>query len=138
MNPVPPTMSTVGLTRALGMEGVVRASVTSHNMVPGDKYLLCSDGLTDGLTELEEEDTDNGNNVGLEPPDQALAVGNGFVVEDVNDAFSVYDQNGKPLVAAIANNKFFGFASAAVQPNGPFGPSLADPRAYFDSYRSTQ
>jgi serine/threonine protein phosphatase PrpC len=41
------------VTRALGMEGVVRASVSSHNMVPGDRYLLCSDGLTDGLTELE-------------------------------------------------------------------------------------
>jgi serine/threonine protein phosphatase PrpC len=41
------------VTRALGMEGIVRASVQSHNIVPGDKYLLCSDGLTDGLTEIE-------------------------------------------------------------------------------------
>jgi hypothetical protein len=87
----------------------------------------------DGLTVLEEEDTDNGNNILLEPPDQALAVGNGFVVEDVNDALSIYDQHGKQLVAAIANNKFFGFTSAFVEPNGPFGPSLADPRAYFDA-----
>jgi protein phosphatase len=41
------------VTRALGMEEVVRAAVRSHNLVPGDKYVLCSDGLTDGLTELE-------------------------------------------------------------------------------------
>jgi protein phosphatase len=41
------------VTRALGMEEVVRATVRSHNLVPGDKYLLCSDGLTDGLSELE-------------------------------------------------------------------------------------
>ncbi len=41
------------VTRALGMEAVVRAAVQSHNMVPGDKYLLCTDGLTGALTELE-------------------------------------------------------------------------------------
>ena len=41
------------VTRALGMEDVVRASVQSRRMVAGDKYLLCSDGLTDGVTELE-------------------------------------------------------------------------------------
>jgi serine/threonine protein phosphatase PrpC len=41
------------VTRALGMEEVVRAAVRSYILVPGDKYLLCSDGLTDGLTELE-------------------------------------------------------------------------------------
>jgi protein phosphatase len=41
------------VTRALGMEEVVRAVARSHNLVPGDKYLLCSDGLTDSLTELE-------------------------------------------------------------------------------------
>jgi serine/threonine protein phosphatase PrpC len=39
------------VTRALGMEGVVRATVTSNTLVPGDKYLLCSDGLTAGLGE---------------------------------------------------------------------------------------
>jgi serine/threonine protein phosphatase PrpC len=41
------------VTRALGMEDVVRATVVSNTIVPGDKYLLCSDGLTNTLTELE-------------------------------------------------------------------------------------
>jgi protein phosphatase len=41
------------VTRALGMEEVVRAAVQSNVLVPGDRYLLCSDGLTDALTELE-------------------------------------------------------------------------------------
>ena len=31
----------------------------------------------------------------LEPPDQGLCVGNGFVVETVNTAFAVYDSKGK-------------------------------------------
>ncbi|HEX7603813.1 MAG TPA: protein phosphatase 2C domain-containing protein, partial [Polyangiaceae bacterium] len=37
------------VTRALGMEAQVRVSVKSHRMLAGDKYLLCSDGLTDTL-----------------------------------------------------------------------------------------
>lgn len=40
------------VTRALGMERVVRVSVQSLGLAPGDRYLLCSDGLTD---QLEEE-----------------------------------------------------------------------------------
>jgi serine/threonine protein phosphatase PrpC len=41
------------VTRALGMEDVVRAAVQTNVLLPGDKYLLCSDGLTNTLTELE-------------------------------------------------------------------------------------
>jgi serine/threonine protein phosphatase PrpC len=41
------------ITRALGMEEVVRAGVQSNVIVPGDRYLLCSDGLTDALLEME-------------------------------------------------------------------------------------
>src|SRR5580704_8998764 len=41
------------VTRALGMEGVVRATVQSNVLVPGDKYLLCSDGLTGGMGEVD-------------------------------------------------------------------------------------
>jgi len=35
------------ITNALGMEDRVRVSVRTHELVPGDRYLLCSDGLTD-------------------------------------------------------------------------------------------
>jgi hypothetical protein len=86
-----------------------------------------------GLTDLDQENADNGNQTVLEPPDQALAVGNGFVLEDINNALSIYDEHGKQLIAPISNNKFFGFPSAFVPPNGPVGPMLADPRAYFDA-----
>lgn len=40
------------VTRALGMSKSVRVSVQSYALAPGDRYLLCSDGLTD---QLEEE-----------------------------------------------------------------------------------
>ncbi|HEX7663055.1 MAG TPA: haloacid dehalogenase-like hydrolase [Polyangiaceae bacterium] len=37
------------VTRALGMEETVRASVRTFDLMDGDRYLLCSDGLTDTL-----------------------------------------------------------------------------------------
>ena len=40
------------VTRALGMDPTVRVSMQSLALAPGDRYLLCSDGLTD---QLEEE-----------------------------------------------------------------------------------
>ncbi len=33
------------VTRAIGMEQQLRVSVSSHTALPGDRYLLCSDGL---------------------------------------------------------------------------------------------
>jgi PPM family protein phosphatase len=48
------------VTRAMGMEESVRVPVKSLRVVPGDLYLLCSDGLTDVLDDdrLEEMLTD--------------------------------------------------------------------------------
>ena len=39
------------VTRALGMDDDIRVSVRTFRAVPGDRYLLCSDGLTDALDE---------------------------------------------------------------------------------------
>lgn len=35
------------ITNALGMDDKVRVSVRTHQVAPGDRYVLCSDGLTD-------------------------------------------------------------------------------------------
>ena len=37
------------VTRALGMDEDVRVAVKTHRVAPGDRYVLCSDGLTDAL-----------------------------------------------------------------------------------------
>lgn len=41
------------VTRALGMDPRLRVSMRSHAVVPSDKYLLCSDGLS-GMLSVEE------------------------------------------------------------------------------------
>ncbi len=43
----------------------------------------------------------------VEPPDQGLCVGNGFILEAVNLAFVVYDQNGTKLKGPTFMNTFF-------------------------------
>lgn len=44
------------ITRALGMGPQVRVSVSTLAIVPGDRFLLCSDGLTDMLDEEQIAD----------------------------------------------------------------------------------
>ena len=90
-----------------------------------------------GLTHRDQRLASGGNQFTLEPPDQGLAVGNGFVVEAVNAAVAVYDTSGKRLSGPTALNAFFGLPPAIVRHTPPtpptFGPFPADPRVYFDN-----
>jgi hypothetical protein len=87
-----------------------------------------------GLKHLDQRNADNGNQYSLEPPDQALAVGNGFVVESINNAINIYDTNGvQLLVQPLALTQFFGLPSEFVRPSGPFGNVPGDPVAQYDS-----
>ena len=95
----------------------------------------------EGLTEFDQAFLvfagTNGVNGELEPPDQALAVGNGFVLEAVNDAIGVYDTSGN-LLAAEALNPFFEQApEATIDPKTgailSFGPLISDPRILYDA-----
>lgn len=45
------------ITRALGMSANIRATVRSFEILPGDTFLLCSDGLTDVLDDAQILDT---------------------------------------------------------------------------------
>ncbi len=70
----------------------------------------------------------------LEPPDQGLCVGNGFVLEPVNDALRVYSAStGSPLSPTTALNQFFVEKPAFIRSTPPvFGDFLSDPKCYFD------
>jgi hypothetical protein len=62
--------------------------------------------------------------VDLEPPDQGLCAGNGYVMEFVNNALAIYTKDGAQLLAPI------GSAEALLQPTTAF---LSDPRCYYDA-----
>jgi hypothetical protein len=64
----------------------------------------------------------------FQPPDQGLCVGNGFVMEQVNSAYSIYNTDGKLLAGPF-------------NVNGPYDEGLieytSDPRCYFDKATNT-
>lgn len=53
------------ITRALGMSHTVRVAVQSLALCPGDRFLMCSDGLTD---QLEEEQIADALRQSVRPP----------------------------------------------------------------------
>src|SRR5438105_8547589 len=86
-----------------------------------------------GLTHLQQRTARNGNQFSTEPPDQGLAVGNGFVLEAVNSALNVYDTNGiQQLVRPVALSGFFGLP-AGINATAGFNRVLpGDPVAVLD------
>jgi hypothetical protein len=75
---------------------------------------------------------DSGNQWSLEPPDQALCVGNNFVVEAVNNAVAVYDTNGN-LKVMDSLNHFFGYPAEIDRSTGLAGPKqTTDPTCLYD------
>jgi len=86
-----------------------------------------------GLTHLDQRTARNGNQFSTEPPDQGLAIGNGFVLEAVNSALNVYDTSGvQQLVRPVALSQFFGLPPGVNRTTGTFGVFPGDPSATFD------
>ena len=74
-----------------------------------------------------------GNQFSIEPPDQGLCVGNGFVLETVNDTLRIFDTAGNAVTAPTALNDFYHYAPAFDRTHGTFGPSITDPSCLFDT-----
>src|SRR5258708_2554476 len=112
-----------------------------HVPTPAANAIVTPSSVTgfNGISHRDERLADNGNQFSLEPPDQGLAVGNGVVVEAVNNAITVYDKAGTILAGPMALSRFFGFPSEIVRTSTPpvFGPFLSDPRIYFDKDTKT-
>jgi hypothetical protein len=77
----------------------------------------------------------NGNQFSVEPPDQALCVGQGLEMEVVNQALAVYDANGNQRIPATALNDFYGVAPSIRRDltRPTFGPFVFDPVCHYDA-----
>jgi hypothetical protein len=79
-----------------------------------------------GVSSLDSAVTNFG--LEFEPPDQGLCVGNGFVVEPVNSAFTIYHTNGSVVAGPFNVNVLF---------NEGLTEFTSDPRCYFDKSTNT-
>jgi hypothetical protein len=107
-------------------------------------------GSFEGLNLYQQRYARGGNQFTVEPPDQALCVGNGHVLEAVNDVLNVYDSSGSSqlpdntatnIVAgfprdvhhAVDLNSFFGYGPAINRSTGVRAQSITDPVCLFDA-----
>src|SRR4051794_13615542 len=113
-------------TRAgLGLSGIPAAS----SAVTAAAGATSFDGINHHQQRLEVA---GGNQWSLEPPDQAICVGNGFVFEAVNNAGAVYDTAGNRL-ALDSLNHFFGYPVEIDRTTGVAGPKqTTDPTCLYD------
>lgn len=103
--------------------------VNSSNVEGANPELALS---FDGLNHYDQRTANGGNQWSLEPPDQGLCVGNGYVVEAVNSVIQVWDTDGNPLTGVGDLNTFFGYPAAINRSTLEYGPDVIDPVCYYD------
>jgi hypothetical protein len=86
----------------------------------------------DGLNHNAQRFANGGNQFSIEPPDQGLCAGNGFVLETVNDVMAVYGSGGNRLKGPVDLNTFLGYPAAINRTTGVRGQQVTDPSCYFD------
>jgi hypothetical protein len=88
----------------------------------------------EGLNGRDQRLANNGNQFSLEPPDQALCVGNGYTVEATNSVLRVFSSaSGAALTGVMDLNTFFGYPPAVDRANGnKIGPNVIDPVCLYD------
>ncbi|MEO6579304.1 MAG: hypothetical protein ABIO99_10460 [Candidatus Limnocylindria bacterium] len=69
----------------------------------------------------------------LEPPDQALCVGGGKILESVNTALRVRTTGGANATSAVPLNQFFGLTPEINRATGVYGDFTSDPKCYYDA-----
>lgn len=86
-----------------------------------------------GLDHRDQRLANNGNQFSVEPPDQGLCVGNGHIVEPVNDVIRVYSTaTGAPQTGVEDLNTFLGYPPVVVRSVPRYGPFVTDPSCLFD------
>jgi hypothetical protein len=103
----------------------------------------------EGLNFYQQRYARGGNQFSVEPPDQGMCAGGGFVLEAVNDVLNVYNTSGQSVLPdntaanivggfprnvnhAVDLNSFYGYAPAINRTTGVRAQSLTDPSCYYD------
>jgi hypothetical protein len=108
----------------------------------------------EGLNHYQQRYSRGGNQFSVEPPDQGMCAGNGFILETVNDVMNVFSQatgesvlpdntatnivSGLPrdVNNAVDLNSFYGYAPAIDRAPGhgnARGPFVTDPSCLYDA-----
>jgi hypothetical protein len=87
----------------------------------------------DAINFRQQRLANGGNQFSVEPPDQGLCVGNGYVLEVVNTVLRVFDSNGNALTGVADLNTFYGYPAAINRVTGVRGPEITDPSCYYDA-----
>jgi len=86
----------------------------------------------DGIDHYDQRSANQGNQSSVEPPDQGLCVGRGFVMETVNQAVRIFTTSGRPVGQVTDLNTFYGYPPAVDYHLWRRGPFLTDPSCAFD------
>ena len=103
----------------------------------------------EGLNFYQQRYARGGNQFSLEPPDQGMCAGNGYIVEAVNDVLNVFDTGGRSVLPdntatnivsgsprnvnhAVDLNSFYGYAPAINRSTGRRGQFVTDPSCLYD------
>src|SRR5438874_10666508 len=141
--PAPGTVVNRSLSKGPGKG----ASATSGKKAKSNPQLNFS---FSGLNHYQQRYSRGGNQFTVEPPDQGMCAGNGYVVEVVNDVFNVFNTSGVSqlpdntatnIVAgfprnvnhAIDLNSFFGYPPAINRATGARGQFVTDPSCLYDA-----
>jgi hypothetical protein len=87
----------------------------------------------DGLNFRQQRLANGGNQFSVEPPDQGLCVGNGYVLESVNDVIRVFRKDGSAATGVVDLNTFYGYPAAINRTTGVRGPFVTDPTCLYDN-----
>src|SRR5256714_2138767 len=105
----------------------------------------------EGLNHYQQRYSRGGNQFSVEPPDQGMCAGNGYVLEAVNDVLNVFDattgasvlpdNTATNIVAgfprnvnhAVDLNSFYGYPPAINRSTGVRGQFVTDPSCIYDA-----
>ena len=87
-----------------------------------------------GITQVQQRASNNGNQFSIEPPSPSVAVGNNLVLEGVNNAVQVYDLSGNPkLPAVVSTNQLFQLSPEVIRGTPDIdGAFPTDMRVFYD------